>query len=315
MNAKLFDIKDMPREQWLALRHQDVTASAVGALFGCHPYETALSLYAEKSKPRPDALEDNGVLRRGRWFEAAAIKAARELRPKWEITEPFVYLRDTDNRVGCTPDAYFVDGDGQCGVLQIKTVAKEVFKSEWHGGDGAFEVPFWIALQSYTEARLSGFYRAAVGVLVCDSWNPELHIVEFDCPEETYARIARETMRFWQMVERKKQPPAEYGRDLEALKDLYTGNAPAVDLSGDEKFGKLLAERDAIKDRLNAALEDEKIIKAKVIEAMRDAEAVVHGGRIVTFKEQARAGYEVKPTTFRVLRIGAHPGTGKGKKK
>jgi predicted phage-related endonuclease len=314
MQAKYFDLFNLSRDQWLDLRHSDITASVVGALFGCHPYQTALSVYVEKSKPKPEPLEDNGVLRRGRWMEAAAIKAARELRPNWQISEPQCYLRDEENRVGCTPDAYFVDQDGQCGVLQVKTVAPQVFKEEWHGEDGSFQVPFWITLQSYTEARLSGYYRAAVAALVCDTWNPQLHIVEFDCPEDTYAVIAKEARRFWQMIDRRQPPRADYGKDLDALKDLYSGSAPAVDLTGDEKFGKLLAEQDAIKDRVNAALEDAKVCKAKIIEAMQDAEAVVHGGRIVTFKEQSRGAYEVKPTKFRVLRVSAHPGTGKKKK-
>ena len=36
------------REAWLELRKQDVTASTIAALFNCHPYTTALRLYAEK---------------------------------------------------------------------------------------------------------------------------------------------------------------------------------------------------------------------------------------------------------------------------
>ena len=37
------------REQWLAMRRQDITASTAGALLGLHPYVTAYSLWAEKT--------------------------------------------------------------------------------------------------------------------------------------------------------------------------------------------------------------------------------------------------------------------------
>lgn len=313
MQVERFDLTDRTHEQWLALRHQDVTASSAGALMRVHPYQSLLGLYAEKIKPKPEPLADNGVLRRGRWMEAAAIKAARELRPKWQISEPKAYFRDTANRLGATPDAFFVNEDGECGVLQIKTAAPQVFKSDWHVEDdgGAIEVPFWIVIQSYIEARLSGFYHAAVGVLVVDTFNPEMHIIEFDCPESSYARLAKESQRFWRMIQDRTPPKPDFSMDLDVIKEMYTGSAPPVDMSGDESFGKLLAERDAVLARRNQAVEDAQAINAKLIHRMANAEAVAFRGRVVSYKEQARKGYTVEPSSFRVLRVGE----AKGKKK
>lgn len=307
--------------EWLKLRHQDVTASAIGALFGVHPYLTALGLYAEKIQPNPTPLADNGVLRRGRWFEAAALKAAAEMRPKWQFSEPAAYFRDEENRIGATPDALYVDENGECGAFQVKTVAPEIFKRDWLGtegdddGAGAVEVPFWALLQAYTEARMLGYFRAAVGVLVVSEFNPQMYIVDFACPEDTYARIVKETRRFWAMIDKRTPPPADYAKDLEAIKSLYTGTGPQVDLSGDEKFGKLLDERDAVLARRNQAVEDAKAVNAKIIEAMKNAEAVVHTSRLVSYKLQERKAYTVGANSFRVLRVGAGPNTQKGKKK
>ena len=87
------------REQWLDWRRQDVTASAIGALFRVHPYTTKLCLYAEKRGVEfPD--EDNKVKRRGRWLEPAVAEAVRELRPDWTIEPPRCYLRDPELRLG-----------------------------------------------------------------------------------------------------------------------------------------------------------------------------------------------------------------------
>jgi predicted phage-related endonuclease len=291
-------------DEWLELRHSDVTASKVGALFGVHDYSSPLQLYSEKIQLRPSKIEDNGVLRRGRWFEPVAIAIAREMRPKWEITEPGIYLRDAESRIGATPDAVFVDDNGELGVLQVKTVARQVFKEKWRQSDGEITVPFWIILQAYTEATLLNHSKAAVAALIVDEFDPQLHIIEFDCPPKTYGRIRREVDRFWYSVEKRTPPAADYTKDLRALTELYTGTGDIVDKSDDGKFLKLLEEREAIKERLKAAEADDKESKARVIAAMGNAEAALCGIRFVTFKEQTRQAHAVKESTFRVLRIG-----------
>ena len=140
-------------EQWLEWRKADVTASRVAALFGQHPYETALHLYLEKCGvefAQPD--RDNRILRRGRWLEPAVAVAVGEKRPEWKIEAPKLYLRDPDLRLGATPDFYIHDDPRGLGVLQCKTVAPSVFERDWDSGR---EVPFWILLQIITEMMLA----------------------------------------------------------------------------------------------------------------------------------------------------------------
>lgn len=289
-------------EEWLKLRHEDVTASKIGALFGCHPYATPLQLYAEKIQLNPPSSVDSGILRRGRWFEAAAIKAARELRPGWEIEEPGIYLRDAERGIGATPDAIFTDDNGECGVMQIKTVSKQQWRDVWCENDEP-EAPLWVALQAMTEAALGGYYKAVVAPLVVDEWAPELHILELDIQPVAYASIAREVTRFWHQVDARQPPAADYLKDVDTLSEMYEGKGPALDLTGDIAFGRLLDEKEAIDARRNAAIEDAKAIKGRIIQAMRDSAAVTCGGRIVTYKEISRAGYSVQPATYRRLRI------------
>lgn len=295
---------DYSFDEWLELRHSDVTASKIGALFGVHDYSSALQLYAEKIQLNPTRIADNGVLRRGRWFEPVAIAVAREMRPDWTIVEPGIYLRDAESRIGATPDATFVDENGELGVLQVKTVARQVFKEKWRQSDGEINVPFWIILQAYTEATLLNHSRAAVAALIVDEFDPQLHIIEFDCPAKTYDRVRREVARFWRHVGERTPPPANYAKDADILGALYTGAGPAVDRSGDAKFLKLLEEREAIKARLKAAEEDDRASKARIIEALANAESALCGDRFVTFKQQTRAAHAVKESIFRVLRIG-----------
>jgi predicted phage-related endonuclease len=110
------------REQWLALRKPDVTASVVASLFGCHPYVSALKLYLAHSGVEFDEA-DNRVFRRGRLMEPTVALAVSEERPDWRIEKCDSYYRDPDLRLGATPD-FLIHGDPRgLGVLQTKTAA------------------------------------------------------------------------------------------------------------------------------------------------------------------------------------------------
>ena len=125
------------REQWLKLRHDDITASVIGALFGVHPYTTVLKEYVKHRGVEFDN-SDNSAMRRGRWLEPAVGLAVEELRPQWKLVPAKVYLRDPELRLGATPD-FFIEGDPRgLGVLQAKTVAPGVYATQYAGGE---EVP------------------------------------------------------------------------------------------------------------------------------------------------------------------------------
>jgi predicted phage-related endonuclease len=164
------------REQWLAWRREDVTASAIGALFGVHPYLTKMRLYAEKRGVEFGANEDNKLLRRGRWLEPAVGAAVAELRPDWRIVPAGVYLRDPELRLGATPDFFIYDDPRGLGVLQAKTASPSAFKRDW--ADGA-EVPMWIMLQLSVEMMLADAAFGAVAVLLVDAYGMDCKIIEF----------------------------------------------------------------------------------------------------------------------------------------
>ena len=102
------------RDQWLARRKFDVTASVVGAVFGCHPYVTPLHLYVEK-QGLVDLPErgDGGVLRRGRIYEPAVAAAVAEQRPDWQLEKCRDYFCDEATGIGASPKP--------SGPMQIRT--------------------------------------------------------------------------------------------------------------------------------------------------------------------------------------------------
>jgi putative phage-type endonuclease len=85
MTIERYKVHD--RDEWLALRAHDLTASDIGAAAGVDPYKSPLALYAEKiGMLMPQA--DNNAMRRGRWLEAAVLSAIRETHPTGTCARP-----------------------------------------------------------------------------------------------------------------------------------------------------------------------------------------------------------------------------------
>jgi predicted phage-related endonuclease len=290
------------RNEWLAWRRQDVTASVVGALFGAHPYTTALHIYAEKRGVEfPD--QDNKTMRRGRWLEPAVAKAVEELRPEWKLEAPNVYLRDPDLRLGCTLDFYIRDLVRGLGVLQCKTVAPSVYARDWHNGS---EIPFWIVLQTLTECMLADAAFGAVAALLIDPHAMDCVILEVPRHADSELKILVAVRNFWRNVADGIEPDPDFARDAEVIKLLTPRETPgkAIDFSGHNELPDMLAERAELLKVMGAAEDRCDEIETEVKHLMGDAELAngLPDWRI-TYKTQKRAGYTVPPKEPRVLLI------------
>jgi len=293
------------RESWLALRRQDVTASVVGALFGVHPYESALGLYLDKSgieidrrREREASLED--VLERGRIYEPVVAAMAAVKHPNWRILPAKEYLRDPEIQLGASPDFYVESDDGR-GVLQVKTVTPRAAKTHWSDGP-----PFWIQLQTLTEMLLDGASWGAVACWVIDPYRrPDVEF--FPVPRHPAAedRIRAATASFWADMAAGNAPGPDYKQDAALLAALCpaTVTAKAIDLSGDNRLPALLVERAAIKETIGIHETRVKEIETEVRHKMGDAEIARLPGWYLTMKDITRKAHTVKETTFKQLRV------------
>lgn len=289
------------RAQWLGLRQQDVTASAVGALFGVHPYQSAYGLYAEKTgldvpEPSSSMLEWRLML------EGAVAAAVAKQKPQWRIVKATEYLRDPELRLGATPD-FIIEGDPRgLGILQAKTIAPSAYKKSWQDG----QPPFWIALQNATELMLE--HEAAFGAvagLVIDPWKIECPITEIPRHAGVEVRIREAVLKFWDDLAHGREPTPDYGKDADLVAALYPEATPlkTVDLTGDNHLPVLLAERETVKSRIKVDEARCKKIETEIKFKMGDAEIATVDGFTISLKTQHRKGYEVKPTSFRKLNI------------
>lgn len=289
------------RATWLQWRKQDVTASAVAALFGVHPYETALSLY--KAKCGLELPETGGAMLEWRLIlESAVAASVARQKPEWKIVKATEYLRDPDLRLGATPD-FYIEGDPRgLGILQAKTSAPATFKQQWTDDTP----PFWVTLQNATEMMLDRKVAfGAVACLVIDPWKCECPIYEVPRHPGAEKRIAQAVVKFWDDVAAGREPAPDYSRDADLIAALnQTAVAgKSIDLSGDNSLPVILPEREEIKARIKADEDRVEEINAEIKHKMGDAEVGVCGDFVLSNKTINRKGHEVKPTSYRQLRV------------
>lgn len=293
------------REQWLALRRQDVTASTVAALFGLHPYQTVAGLWAEKTgaeMPR----RDNPDMRRGRLLEGAVAAAVKEARPTWAIVKANEYLRDPDARIGATPDFWLVDSERPgfpSGVMQAKTANKWEFDRSW-GEDP----PLWIVLQCLVEMMLSELPWGIVACLVVDGHDFDLHQYEVARHPGAEQRIREAVADFWRNVAEGKEPRIDFERDGALINWMHRRPQPneVIDLRGDNELPELLDRHLSLKAYLESAKAELETVDNEIKHKLGDAEvALVPSGYKLSWKQQDQAGYSVAARKQRVLRISA----------
>jgi predicted phage-related endonuclease len=291
------------RAEWLAWRKPFVGASQVPALFGAHPYLSALKLYLEKSGMEFDNTESS-VMRRGRILEPSVGCAVEDERPLWKLEPAKEFFFDAERRMSATPD-FWIDGDPRGrGILQAKTAAPSVYARDWQ--DGGI-VPLWILLQATTEMLLTDAAFGAVAVMCVNNFDLVCSVHEIERHEAAEAKIIAAVERFWRDVEEGNEPPPDYGKD----KDLLALLAPrestpelVVDANGNNELPEILNERATLKARMNADKARCEEIETQIKFLMRDA-AVLKGvpGWRITWKTRLVQGYTVETKERRQLQI------------
>jgi predicted phage-related endonuclease len=298
------------REQWLALRLNNVNASEVAIVCGEGAYGSLAELYAEKKGLRPPRT-DTAVLRRGRWGEASAFEALAEERPEWQIVRAKVYLCDPALRLGATPDGFALAPDREGpGIIQVKTVARSSFRQRWltdpNDFDGDAAVPGYYVLQTLTEAMLAQASWAVVAALVVSEFDMQLRL--FDVPRdlEIEGEIVKNVGAFWRdYFDAGIMPEFDPQQDEALIRALYPREAGStIDLSGDNRAMAAVEEMIEGQAALKRIDANVKAVRTELAGKLgAHSYGLLADGRCLSFRQQHRKGYTVEPSSYRVLRV------------
>jgi predicted phage-related endonuclease len=309
-----FPITD--RKEWLHLRSADVTGSEVGALFDVHRYLTPAKLYARKSGAMPEDEVEGGPVKRGVRLESFVASQVMEMRKEdWASLSPGgSYYRDVEHRLGGTPDYLIRTKSDEVGILEIKTVGHSDFLKIWRGGDPEGEIipEPWQLLQTLTYMYLTGASFGKIAVLPVGEWEPmDIHLVDIPRREDTIASVLARTDEFWSDVDDGIMPQFNFERDMATIKALYANvkKGSMVDLRGDNEFREMLQWHQKYANDEKVSHERKEVMAANIRARMGEYEAANADGFDVSLKQQTRKAYEVKESTFRVLRIKGHKGS------
>lgn len=248
------------REQWLEERKKTVGGSEIGAILGLNPWQSAYSLWAERTGKIP-AFEGNLRTKVGTYLEDLVAKLFEEESGCKVQRTNFIYRNDLYPALHATPDRLLV---GRKAGLECKTTsafnAKKFRGTDFPGQYYAQAVQYMAVTQmpEWFIAVLVGNHEFHIYHLTRIKDQPKTDFCEIslyidEAEINTLAAAAEEWLKHVQ----DGTPPAIDGSEAsrEALMEIYQeGVGGVVDLFGREGW---LMRYQAIKEQIKA-LEDEK---------------------------------------------------------
>lgn len=299
---------DAAREAWLRERKKGIGASEVGTILGLNPYESPYELYLHKRDDLPPKSETLAM-----WLghEMEPIIAKRyEMETGRFLHDPgdFTILPHPDYPwLRSTLDRTTVFEDDRRGPVEFKAPMSGYFDEDGNWCPPQSHHETWLKGEAPLTAQAQLQIQLAcgnfeVGEIVAMIGNSEFIILRYERNYEFLDAIIPVLHEFYERIQTGDPPPVDGSESttkaLRALHPLDNGNTIQLPLEYAHKIRvwQNLAEEAKAIDRLL------KTAKNELIAAIGDNTFAVADGVKISYKAQTRAGYEVKPTTFRTLR-------------
>lgn len=245
------------REEWLKIRKGYIGGSDAGAIIGLNPYNSAFSVWAEKTGQTPE-FEGNISTCVGTYLEDLVAKLFMEETGKQVQRMNFTIVNPAYPWACANIDREVI---GEDAILEIKTTtsfgAIKKFRSgeypeQWYG-----QMVHYLAVTGAKKAYLAALEN-----------NRELRVFELERDEEEIKALMDAEREFWNTyVLPKKTPPVDgHSATSEAIKKIFSEEAgDSIDLSGfldvfqqrkavNEQIKNLKAELDGLDNRVKVAM-------------------------------------------------------------
>lgn len=244
-------------EEWLKIRKGYIGGSDAGAIIGLNPYNSAFSVWAEKTGQLPE-FEGNTSTRVGTLLEDLVAKLFMEETGKQVQRLNFTVVNPAYPWACANIDREIIGEDAflECKTTTSLGVLKKVrngeFPDQWYA-----QVTHYLAV--------TGAKKAYLAVLVN---NRDFYVFELERNEEEIKALMDAEQEFWNTyVLPKKTPPVDgHSATSEAIKKIFSEEAgDSIDLSGfldvfqqrkavNEQIKNLKAELDGLDNRVKVAM-------------------------------------------------------------
>lgn len=281
---RLISTKELPREDWLAVRKQGIGSSDAGAAVGLNPYKSQLELWMEKTGrdttlPKADPHDEESPMYWGNVLEPV-VAWHYSKRTKNKVRRINAVLQHPDPELPwmlANIDREVIGAD-DVQILECKTAGINGARL-WKEG-----VPEYVQLQVMHQLAVTGKRAADVAVLL-GGQTLEIHRIERD--EQMIARLIELERKFWQYVETDTPPPADGSASAEmALRALYPeDNGQTVDFSGRAGLAAAFLELKAVRQSISEKETREAQLKQMLQQAMGDATRAEFSHGFISWKK------------------------------
>ncbi len=272
-------------------RTRHIGSSDVAAILGLDPYKTAMDVWLEKTG-RVDSFAGNEATERGNILEPAILAyAAKELVLTLIPDQEFV------SDCGCI----LAHTDGVTADQSQLVEAKSAVSDDEYGEPGTDAIPSRHFVQIHTQMLAIGdaCRLGTLAVLLPGFRTFDFRLYPIPRNDDLCKTIQAEIKGFWEGHVLADVPPPNVLGSLDVLKRVRRN--PTVTATIPDS---LLEKYDAVSEALKKAEADKEESQREILQAMGEAEdAVSELGRAISYKEIHRKAYEVKASSYRVLRI------------
>jgi len=264
---RLVGTKQLPREDWLAVRKQGIGSSDAAAAVGLNPYKSQLELWLEKtgrdtSLPKLDPNDEESPAYWGNILEPI-VATHYTKRSGHRVRRVNAVLQHPDPKLPwmlANIDREVIGAD-DVQILECKTAGINGARL-WKEG-----VPEYVQLQVMHQLAVTGKQAADVAVLL-GGQHLEIHRIERD--ESMIARLINLERLFWDYVVSDTPPPADGTDSAEAaLRCLYPeDNGQTLDFSQHPELTTTYRELKAVRQSINQQEAREAQLKQVLQQAM-----------------------------------------------
>ncbi|KAA6194838.1 alkaline phosphatase [Pseudomonas sp. FSL R10-0056] len=264
---RLVGTKQLPREDWLAVRKQGIGSSDAAAAVGLNPYKSQLELWLEKtgrdtSLPKIDPNDEESPAYWGNILEPI-VATHYTKRSGHRVRRINAVLQHPDPKLPwmlANIDREVIGAD-DVQILECKTAGINGARL-WKEG-----VPEYVQLQVMHQLAVTGKQAADVAVLL-GGQHLEIHRIERD--EQMITRLIDLERLFWDYVVSDTPPPADGTASAEAaLRCLYPeDNGQTLDFSQHTELATTYLELKAVRQSIAQQEEREAQLKQVLQQAM-----------------------------------------------
>jgi putative phage-type endonuclease len=281
---RLVKTKELPREDWLAVRKGGIGSSDAGAAVGLNPYKSQLELWLEKTGrdtalPKLDPHDEESPAYWGNVLEpVVAWHYSKRTKNKVRRINAVLQHPDPDLPWMLANIDREVTGADDVQILECKTAGINGARL-WKEG-----VPEYVQLQVMHQLAVTGKQAADVAVLL-GGQHLEIHRIERD--EQMIARLIELERKFWEYVVTDTPPPADGTDSAEAaLRCLYPeDNGQTVDFSGRAGLAAAYLELKAVRQSIGEKEKREAQLKQLLQQAMGEASRAEFSHGYISWKK------------------------------